>query len=59
MVIICLVVMMCLGFFMYFMPTKAVKKEDVNNAEMIKKSKRNGIILAFISLVAILVMLFL
>ena len=57
-IFICLIVITGLGLFMFFMPEKSVKAEFKENKEQIQKTKRNGMILAILGLIVLLLNLF-
>ena len=49
------IVFILLGAFMALMPRKSVKKEDQNSEEELKKTRRNGIIVAILGVVLIII----
>ena len=46
-----------LGLFMFIVPSKCVKKEDSNNTSKIKQAKRNGLVIAILGIVAIILII--
>ncbi len=49
------IIFMLLGAFMAIMPQKSVKKEFQDSEEQIKKARRNGIIVAILGVVLIII----
>ena len=55
--ILLMILIAILGLFMFIMPSKCVKKEDSNNTSKIKQAKRNGLVIAILGVVAIILLL--
>ena len=49
------IVLILLGAFMAIMPQKSVKKELQDSEEQIKKTRRNGIIVAILGIVLVVI----
>ena len=49
------IIFILLGAFMAIMPQKSVKKEFQDSEEQIKKARRNGIIIAILGVVLIII----
>lgn len=49
------IVLILLGAFMAIMPQKSVKKEFQDSEEQIKKTRRNGIIVAVLGIVLLVI----
>ena len=49
------IIFILLGEFMAIMPQKSVKKEFQDSEEQIKKARRNGIIIAILGVVLIII----
>lgn len=49
------IVLILLGAFMAIMPQKSVKKEFQDSEEQIKKTRRNGVIVAILGIVLVVI----